>query len=121
VADLMEGRRTDYILNPECRPLAVADGQRGKNDPYRPKSKRWPMATVQSGTVHFLSNGELTYSGITRTTMPASSAVYSQRDLERLLYLRKGPNRWPPLLFGRLPARGAECALCGRSKGACVR
>src|SRR5206468_4849045 len=45
VAELMEARRTDYILNAtNGRPLAVAEAKRGRIDPYTAKEQTLPMA-----------------------------------------------------------------------------
>src|SRR6266850_4682394 len=91
VAEPMEGRRTDYILNASNgRPLAVAEAKRGRIDPYTAKEQTLPMAKYIGAPFIFLSNGELTYFwDYANDDARIISGFYSQRDLERLLYLRK--------------------------------
>jgi hypothetical protein len=86
-----ESRRTDYVLlAANGRPLAVTEAKRGRIDPHTAKQQVLPMAKCVGAPFIFLSNGELTYfwdyeNGDARIL----SSLYSRRDLERLLYLRK--------------------------------
>jgi len=89
--DQEETRRTDYILqSSNSRPLAVVEAKRGRIDPYTAKEQTLPMAKYIKAPFIFLSNGELTYFwDYGNDDARIVSGFYSQRDLERLLYLRK--------------------------------
>ena len=84
-------KRTDYILlGGNGRPLAVTEAKRKKIDPYSAKQQTLPMAKRIGAPFIFLSNGELIYFwDYENDDARIVNSFYSQRDLERLLFLRQ--------------------------------
>jgi len=89
--ELSDPRRTDYILfTTNGQPLAVVEAKRKRIDPYSAKHQTLPLAKRLGAPFIFLSNGEITYFwDYTNDDARIVGSFYSQRDLERLLYLRK--------------------------------
>ena len=84
-------KRTDYILlGSNGRPLAVTEAKRKRIDPYSAKQQTLPMAKRIGAPFIFLSNGELIYFwDYENDDARIVNSFYSQRDLERLLFLRQ--------------------------------
>lgn len=83
--------RTDYVLlDSNGRPLAVTESKRRQIDPYTAKEQTLPYAKYIGAPFIFLSNGEVIYFwDYANDDARIVSSFYSQRDLERLVYLRK--------------------------------
>jgi type I restriction enzyme R subunit len=89
--DMTDPRRTDYILlATNGRPLAVVESKRKRIDPYTAKHQTLPMAKRVGAPFIFLSNGEITYFwDYENDDARIVGSLYSRRDLERLLFLRR--------------------------------
>jgi type I restriction enzyme, R subunit len=80
----------DYVLfDQRGRPLAVIEAKKQAINPYTAKQQALPYAKKIGAPFIFLTNGELTYFWDYQNddARPVAS-FYSQRDLERLVYLR---------------------------------
>jgi type I site-specific restriction endonuclease len=86
-----EVRRMDYILlGSNGRPLAVGEGKRAAINPYTAKNQTLPLAKRVGAPFIFLSNGDITYFwDHENDDARIVSGIFSRRDLERLVYLRK--------------------------------
>ena len=86
-----EARRMDYVLlSTDGRPLAVGEGKRAAIDPYTAKHQTLPLAKRIGAPFIFLSNGDITYFwDYQNDDARLVSGIFSRRDLERLVYLRK--------------------------------
>jgi type I restriction enzyme R subunit len=84
-------KRADYVLNGRNgRPLAVIEAKRKAIEPYSAKQQVLPYAKALKAPFIFLTNGEAIYfwDYETQDARPVNG-FYSQRDLERLLYIRE--------------------------------
>lgn len=90
-ASVSESGRCDYVLhNANGHPLAVVEAKRGGIDPYLAKQQALPYAKRIGAPFIFLSNGELIYFwDYQNDDARVVSSFYSQRDLERLVWLRQ--------------------------------
>jgi type I restriction enzyme R subunit len=86
-----ERGRCDYVLDDtNGRPLAVLESKRGGIDPYTAKQQALPYAKRIGAPFIFLSDGQLIYFwDYQNDDARIVSSFYSQRDLERLVWLRK--------------------------------
>ena len=86
-----EVRRTDYVLlATNGRPLSLLEGKRAAIDPYTAKNQTLPLAKRIVAPFIFLSNGEVTYFwDYANDDARVVSGIFSRRDLERMVYLRK--------------------------------
>jgi len=81
----------DYVLyGSRGRPLAVVEAKKSAVQPYSAKQQALPYAQSLDAPFIFLTNGELIYFWDYRQedARPVDG-FYSQRDLERLLHMRK--------------------------------
>jgi type I restriction enzyme R subunit len=83
--------RCDYVLHDtNGHPLAVVEAKRGGIDPYLAKQQALPYARRIGAPFIFLSNGELIYFwDYQNDDARVVSSFFSQRDLERIVWLRK--------------------------------
>lgn len=83
--------RADYVLlDSRGRPLAVIEAKSKDKDPYTAKGQARDYAESIGAPFVFLSNGELTYFWDYKyADAVLVASVYTRRDLERLLHLRK--------------------------------
>lgn len=84
-------RRADYVLyGQNGRPLAVVEAKKNAIQPYSAKQQALPYAKSLDAPFIFLTNGELIYFwDYENEDARIVDGFYSQRDLERLLSLRK--------------------------------
>jgi type I restriction enzyme R subunit len=83
--------RCDYVLSDRNgRPLAVVEAKSSGIDPYVAKQQTLPYAKRIDAPFIFLANGELIYFwDYQNEDAHVVSSFFSQRDLERLVWLRK--------------------------------
>lgn len=83
--------RADYVLlNQKGQPLAVIEAKRSAIHPYSAKQQTLPYAKQIGAPFIFLSNGEVIYFwDYTNDDARIVNSFYSQRDLERILHMRK--------------------------------
>ncbi|MBI3965051.1 MAG: type I restriction enzyme HsdR N-terminal domain-containing protein, partial [Chloroflexi bacterium] len=93
VREMLDGAngRADYVLlDRQGRPLAVIEAKRSAIHPYTAKRQALPYAKQLGAPFIFLTNGELIYFwDYTNDDARLVDSFYSQRDLERLLHLRR--------------------------------
>jgi type I restriction enzyme R subunit len=82
--------RADYVLLSQTgRPLAVIEAKRNAINPYVAKQQALPYARELDAPFIFLTNGELIYFwDYQNDDARIVSALYSRRDLERLVEMR---------------------------------
>ncbi|MBN1351931.1 DEAD/DEAH box helicase family protein [candidate division KSB1 bacterium] len=83
--------RADYLLlDQKGRPLAVIEAKRSAFHPYSAKQQTLPYAKKIGAPFIFLTNGELIYFwDYTEDDARIVNSIYSRRDLERLVHMRK--------------------------------
>lgn len=84
-------RRADYVLyGQNGHPLAIIEAKRNAIQPYAAKQQALPYARALEAPFIFLTNGELIYFwDYHHEDARPVNGFYSQRDLERLVFLRK--------------------------------
>jgi type I restriction enzyme R subunit len=82
--------RADYVLyGHDGRPLAVIEAKKNAFDPYVAKHQALPYAQALGAPFIFLTNGELIYFwDYQNDDARLVAAMYSRRDLERLVQMR---------------------------------
>ncbi len=85
--------RADYVLRDrQGHPLAVIEAKKRAIHPYTAKQQALPYAKQLQTSFIFLTNGDLIYFwDYTKDDARVVSTFYSQRDLERLVYMRQEP------------------------------
>ncbi|MCX7716638.1 MAG: DEAD/DEAH box helicase family protein, partial [Endomicrobia bacterium] len=81
----------DYVLcDQNGHPIAIVEAKKEALNPYTAKQQALPYAQSIGAPFIFLANGELIYFwDYTNEDARIVSSFYSQRDLERIIYLRK--------------------------------
>ena len=83
--------RADYILlDQRGRPLAIVEAKKQAIHPYTAKQQALPYAEQLRAPFIFLTNGDLIYFwDYSNDDARVVSSFYSQRDLERLVFMRQ--------------------------------
>lgn len=89
-SDARSGRADYVLLDQQGRPLAVIEAKKQAIHPYTAKQQALPYAERLRAPFIFLTNGELIYFwDYSNDDARVVNSFYSQRDLERLVFMRQ--------------------------------